>query len=106
MAKQTMGPAQLCEALGVDRPSEVTRVVLDIRAGHVPMLLVERIADTAKITAALQGPLIEVKRDDLGAVVDAIRTGIPAHGNLCECNGGRLECPDLSRAYEDHKTRS
>lgn len=58
--------AKMCEAFGVERVSEVTRVVLDIRAGQPPMLYVERIADAAKIVAALQGPLIDVHREEFG----------------------------------------
>lgn len=68
MAKVKMSLAQLCEALGVDRPNEVRRVVLDIRWDYdIPILLVERYADTEKIMAALTGPGIELRRDDPGA---------------------------------------
>jgi hypothetical protein len=70
MAKQLVSVADLAQALGVERPNEVTRVVLDIRAdGGIPMLYVERIADAAKIFAALTGPGIELRRDDPGAPV-------------------------------------
>jgi hypothetical protein len=61
MAKQEPDLAKLCEALGVERVNEVTRVVVDIQAGHHPMVLVERIGDAEKITAALTGPNIEVE---------------------------------------------
>lgn len=64
--------ARFCEAMGVERVDEVTRVVLDIRSGQMPVLLVERIADAEKITAALAGPRIEVRRDD-GAVAEATK---------------------------------
>ncbi len=58
---------KFCEALGVERVNEVRRVVLDIQAGQVPMLLVERFADCDRIEAALAGPAIDVHRDDPGA---------------------------------------
>lgn len=68
MAKQLMDLGKLCEALGVDRPNEVTRVVVDIRSGDIPMLYVERIADTEKIIAALTGPGIELRRESAAKV--------------------------------------
>lgn len=67
-----MNLAQLCEALGVERPNEVRRVVLDIRWDYgAPILLIERFADTEKIVAALTGPGIELRRDDPGAATPA-----------------------------------
>lgn len=58
-----LGLDRLCEALGVDRPNEVTRVVVDIRAGCIPMLYVERVGDMQKIYAALVEPGIELRRE-------------------------------------------
>lgn len=60
MAKvQGLGLSQLCEALGVERPNEVRRIVVDIdhRVGY-PVLYIERIGDTDKIVAALTDPNI------------------------------------------------
>lgn len=72
MAKVKMNLAALCEALGVERPNEVRRVVLDIRWDYgAPILLIERYADTEKIMAALTGPNIELRRDDPGAATPA-----------------------------------
>lgn len=89
MAKMAMmGPmslVKLCEALGVERPNEVVRVVLDIRSGHIPMLLVERMADPEKIIATLTGPGIEVRRDDPGAAVAEV-THAPVR--TCACTAG------------------
>lgn len=88
MAKMTMMPMDLgplCEALGVERPNEVVRVVLDIRSGHIPMLLVERLADPEKIIATLTGPGIEVRRDDPGAAVAEV-THAPVR--TCACTAG------------------
>lgn len=88
MAKMAMMPMDLgplCEALGVERPNEVVRVVLDIRSGHIPMLLVERLADTEKIIATLTGPGIEVRRDDSGVAVTEV-THAPVR--TCACTAG------------------
>lgn len=76
MAKQLLDLGKLCEALGVDRPNEVCRVVVDIRSGHVPTLYVERIGDTEKIVAALSEPGIELRRDDPGAAVLHARNSV------------------------------
>lgn len=79
--------AKMCEAFGVERINEVTRVVLDIRAGDMPRLLVERIADAATIFAALRGPLIDVRRDDPGASeakAPQVRTCNCAVGDSCD----------------------
>lgn len=59
--------AKLCETLGIERVSEVTRVVLDIKSGDFPMLYVQRIADPVAIIAGLSAPSIELRRDDPGA---------------------------------------
>lgn len=85
MAKQLVDLAKLCEALGIERVNEVTRAVLDVRAGHVPMLLVERIADTEKVIAALTGPGIEVRRDDPGAAVKQVEH---LQVRTCACTAG------------------
>lgn len=63
MAKTDLGLYELCLALGVDDPNTVARVVVDIRAGHHPMLYVERIGDATKIVAALREPGIELRRE-------------------------------------------
>lgn len=73
MAKAVLNDlAALCEALGVDDPNTVTRVVVDTRAGHDPMLYVERIGDARKILAALSEPGIELRREE------PAREGAPA----------------------------
>lgn len=65
MAKDTGDDlVALCEALGVEDPNTVTRVVVDIRPGEFPRLLIERIADARKIVAALGGPSIDLHRED------------------------------------------
>lgn len=87
MAKMAMMPMDLgplCEALGVERPNEVVRVVLDIRSGHIPMLLVERLADPEKIIATLTAPGIEVRRDDPG-------TAKVRHPDVSKVDGGRRD---------------
>jgi hypothetical protein len=73
MAKQAdlSGLKALCEALGVERVDEVHRVVVDIRAGHIPMLYVERYGDANKIVAALSEPGIELRREE------SVREGAP-----------------------------
>jgi hypothetical protein len=94
MAKMVNMPGdlgKLCEALGVERPNEVTRVVLDIRAGHIPVLLVERFGDADKIVAALSGPDIEVRRDDPGAPIGSTRAPqVVEHATVrtCACTAG------------------
>ncbi|MES2211356.1 MAG: hypothetical protein V4515_14430 [Chloroflexota bacterium] len=85
MAKDTgFGLAKLCEALGVERVSEVTRVVVDIRPGHVPMLYVERIGDAHKIVAALSEPGIELRREAAAKAVT--HDGPRINGNVSGAN--------------------
>lgn len=88
MAKTDLGLYDLCLALGVDDPNTVTRVVVDIRAGHHPRLYVERIGDAQKIVAALREPGIEFRREAPPAEVPAPRphqgrSAAPVvHGNV------------------------
>ena len=87
MAKQLFNDlAALCEALGVEDPNTVTRVVVDIRGGHVPMLYVERIGDAQKIVAALSEPGIELRRE--APPVLHARGGANWQSNRCAAEGG------------------
>jgi hypothetical protein len=63
-AKLVVSPAELCEALGVEDPNSVVRVVLDVRYDDIPRLYIERVADAQKIVAALTTSGIEVRRED------------------------------------------
>lgn len=107
MAKLVMGLGNLCEALGVEDPNRVTRVVVDIRAGCIPMLYVERLGDAAKIVAALSAPGIELRREPPAEVLHARLRG-DWRRNLCGAEGGKATdnekatCPDC-RAAVEHK---
>jgi hypothetical protein len=96
MAKLTMMPmdlGKLCEALGVERPNEVVRVVLDIRPGHIPMLLVERMADAEKIVATLTGPGIEVRHEGAPGASKARHPDVP------KVDGGRRDVSDAPTVH-------